>query len=207
MPMSECNEAIYVRELSHRTANVLQAAIAAVHLGRRGGTRFLDEAMERLNGAAELHVILARKDDVAIDLGERVADVCLATRKVEGASEGVDFVFDLEEVLVAGEDARRIGMIVSELVGNSIRHAFPEGRGWIMIALKDDGFTSGIVVEDNGVCEGWSRPDGQGCGIVDALAKGIGGDVRRMRTPGGSSRVEVVLPTRAIAAGPVAGNA
>jgi two-component sensor histidine kinase len=61
---------------------------------------------------------------------------------------------DLEKSVVIGIDsAVPCGLIVNELVSNSLKHAFPEGQGGeIHISLhSDDTDTITLVVGDNGV--------------------------------------------------------
>lgn len=196
-----------MRELSHRTANALQRAIAAVHLSRRGNLDHLDDAMECLSGAAELHSILAEHGLDPVDLAERLKLVAMMTRQACGAAAVVQLVFDADRVIVSTEDARRVSMIVSELVGNSIRHAFPDQVGSILVLVRDDGRHTGVMVEDDGVCEGWSRAGGQGIGIVDDLARALGGATKRTILPSGGSRVQIVIPSIALVARETAGTA
>jgi len=204
---TECCQALYVRELAHRTANVLQRAIAAVHMSRRGNPDHLDDAMDCLSGAAELHSILSEQGVGPVDLGDRVKLVAIMTGQACGATAAIQLVFDADTLVVSSEAARRVAMIVSELVGNSIKHAFPGEVGSILVVIRDDGRHTGVMVEDEGVGEGWSRPGGQGHGIVDGLARSLGGEARRRRLPSGGARVEILMPSLAIVSGQPAGSA
>ena len=210
MPIDSSNlpeadpSSLYVRESAHRTANVLQGAMAALRICRRGSEVDLDAALDRLEGAADLHAILAIGGNQSVDLGKHLDDACVATGRAAGASDDVELMLDAPSMPVRAEDARRVAMIVTELVGNSIRHAFEDGKGCIRVAVRNNARRTCVLVEDDGRCEGWSRPGGQGYDIVDELARSLGGEVRRDRTAGNSSRVEVVLPTIATVNRPVA---
>lgn len=201
MSMSKSCEALYLREVVHRTGNVLQMAIAAVHLVKRGQPRHLEEAMTRLEGAAALHGLLVQRGEGFVELGKQVELTCDAAGRAAGASDEIELVLDADTLICDAEDARRMSMIVAELVGNCVRHAFPDGQGSILIELRDDGRYTGIMVEDDGACGGWVRPGGQGCAIVDELAAVMRGRVRRQKTPGGSSRIEIVMPSLALGSG------
>jgi len=194
-----CVEALYAKELSHRAANALQQAIAAVHLSRRGGAD-LDDVMVRLHATAALHQVLGRSNGGLVNAADQISDVCAATVIAAGASDDVTVAIDLDDVLAETSTMRPVLMIVAELVSNAVNHAFPENAGIIHLEMRHSGMTTLLVVEDDGVCGGWYRPGGQGGGIVDALASSAGGRVTRSLTPGGASRIEVILPSLAAAA-------
>ena len=192
--MMETNDGgILLRELSHRTANTLQVAVAALHLGRRGRGDLIDAALDRIGGAADLHGLLANVP-ASRDPMDALVDICHATRRAAGASARVELDFDLRPVEIAPTSAGPIGMIVTELVSNSIRHAFGDGPGRISVSIGPSPAGVEIAIEDDGSCEGWSRSGGQGRGIVDGLAAALGGVLVRTRTPSGSARVVVKLP-------------
>lgn len=201
-----CIEAVYAKELSHRAANALQQAIAAVHLSRRGGVD-LDEVMERLQATAALHHVLGQTSGGLVNAADQINDVCAASVAAAGAGDDVTVAVDLDAVLADMAVMRPVLMIVAELVANAVRHAFPENTGTVHLEMRHSGMTTFLVVEDDGVCGGWHRPGGQGGGIVDALARSAGGRVVRSLTPGGSSRVELVLPSLAAAAASPVGHA
>ncbi|MBI0532038.1 ATP-binding protein [Sphingomonas sp. TX0522] len=184
---------ILLRELSHRTANTLQVAVAALHLGRRGRSDLIDDALDRIGGAADLHGLLANVP-AARDPLDALVDICHATRRAAGASARVELDFDLRPVEIPPDSAGPIGMIVTELVSNSIRHAFGGGPGRISVSIGPSPAGVEIAVEDDGSCAGWSRSGGQGRGIVDGLAAALGGVLIRTRTPSGSARVVMTLP-------------
>lgn len=155
---NETDADVYAREVSHRAANTLQTAIAALHLGLRGDQRLMRRAYDQLTAASELHLMLASGERVPVNIASRVTEVCMAVGRSLGAEGDIDLVLDAKPLMVCPEDARRISMLVSELVGNSIRHAFPTGRGAILVSLNSRGGQTIITVEDDGICGGWSRP-------------------------------------------------
>ncbi|RYF13487.1 MAG: sensor histidine kinase [Oxalobacteraceae bacterium] len=207
-PANECPciEAVYAKELSHRAANALQHAIAAVHLSRRGGAD-LDDVMDRLHAVAALHHVLARSGGGLVNAADEISDVCAASVLASGAGDDIRVTADLHAVLAATTVVRPILMIVAELVANAVKHAFPDNAGTIHLEMRHRGMATLLVVEDDGVCCGWHRPGGQGGGIVDALVLSAGGRVDRSLTPGGGSRIEIVLPSLAAASSAPMGHA
>ncbi|GGB39678.1 hypothetical protein GCM10011380_31490 [Sphingomonas metalli] len=203
-----CVHAIYAREIAHRSANMIQQAIAAVHLSRRAGPGPLDVAMSQLTGAAELHRALGSPPAALVDIGYVLELACGAAVRAAGAMGNVQLHIAVDPVLADARVTRPLLMIAVELVSNSIRHAFEHGRGSITVGVRDKGDSMVLLVEDDGECHGWDRPGGQGRGIVDDLADALGGRVRRTVTPGGSARVSVEMPTiAAVAIARPAGNA
>lgn len=201
-----CGSGVYERELSHRFANGLQQAIAAVHLVRRHGDGHIDDAMGRLAGIAELNGLLAAPGtDDPVDLVDAVDDVASAVARSVGAT-GVTIMLHGEPLLTTARRARPLLMAVAEIVGNAIRHGLGRGGGSVAIDVFDDGVETDVLIEDDGRCRGWTRPGGQGHGIVDALAASLGGKVTRKVTRMGSANVGLTVPSVA-AALPFAGHA
>jgi chemotaxis protein methyltransferase CheR len=90
-------------------------------------------------------------------------------------------------------DAESLGLIVTELVINSIKHAFSNETkiGQITVAYDVSGTDWKLSVADNGI----GRPDGVlaqpkaglGTGIVKALAQQLGAKVETLSGPQGTS--------------------
>ncbi len=201
-----CRDAVYAREVAHRAANALQQAVAAIHLSRRGAID-LDDAMSRITATIALNRALDSNTSGLIEAGGAIGAVAQAVTVAAGVGEDVNVIIDAKPLLADARTVRPVLMMVAELVGNTVRHAFPEGHGTVHVTLDDTDGTTRLVVEDDGACRGWHRTGGQGCGIVDALARSLGGRVLRSLTPGGSSRVEAVMPSIAAAAAVPAGVA
>src|SRR5665213_3954735 len=75
-----------------------------------------------------------------------------------------------------------LGLIVTELVINALKHAFPGHRpGTIEVNYRSDGKKWSLTVTDNGVGMPSGEHEGKpglGTGIVEALAKQLGGDIQ-----------------------------
>jgi two-component sensor histidine kinase len=108
--------------------------------------------------------------------------------------------------------AESLGLIVTELVMNALKHAFPEDKrdGQIVVAYETLGTDWKLSVSDNGI----GRPDGVfaqsktglGTGIVKALSSELDAKVENLAGPGGTT-VSVThatfskkepIPTRAV---------
>lgn len=83
------------------------------------------------------------------------------------------------------------GLIVTELVINSLKHAFVDGRpgGEIIVAFAKVGTNWKLSVSDDGVGQpiGHKVTAGLGTSIVQALAKQLDAEVESSMAPGGTT--------------------
>ena len=97
------------------------------------------------------------------------------------------------DMVLPGPVAASVGLIVNELVTNSLKYAYPEERGGIVeveIAPRDEG---GLIIRvtDNGAgCA--DDASGLGTRLVRLLAKQRGGSFERSSGVGGCESVAVV---------------
>jgi two-component system, sensor histidine kinase PdtaS len=64
----------------------------------------------------------------------------------------VKTVIDVEDVKLNIETAVPCGLVISELVSNSLKHAFPEGKkGEIRVSLRSSDDTYQLTISDNGI--------------------------------------------------------
>ena len=66
-------------------------------------------------------------------------------------AEGITATVDVEEIYLNIDTALPMGLLVNELVSNSIKHAFPEGNGNINVKLESNGDEYILTVSDNGI--------------------------------------------------------
>jgi signal transduction histidine kinase len=83
-----------------------------------------------------------------------------------------------------------------EAISNALRHAFPEGRdGRIWVKFAQDGERRALLVRDNGIGLPDLAPNPlSGRGLLDALARQLGGYARLGSAPFGGALVSVVYP-------------
>jgi two-component sensor histidine kinase len=112
------------------------------------------------------------------------------------------------QVLVNGGTAKSaravsLGLIVTELVINALKHAFPDDRqdGRVVVSYQIDGSDWKLVVSDNGI----GKPDaaasargGLGTTLVKALAQDLDAEVEVVSGPGGVnvSLTHAAFPSR-----------
>jgi len=120
-----------------------------------------------------------------------------------GASASVTISVEASTLDVGLDFAVPLGLLVTELVTNSLKHAFPDGVGRIVVSLKPD--TEGtvlLVVSDDGVglpaLDGSkAKNTGLGTGIVRSLVAQLEGAMTVGAGPGARTEIRVPMPVQA----------
>jgi two-component sensor histidine kinase len=83
---------------------------------------------------------------------------------------------------VATDKAVSIGMVVTELITNAYKYAYPNDKaGEIRVHLEKDSRKAILSVEDDGIGwtgEGTIKGTGAGKGIINDLARGLGSSIK-----------------------------
>ncbi len=147
-----------LREVHHRVKNNLQVITSLLRLetSRSGddGTRLVLRDMQgRIRSMALLHETLYRSGNFAqVDLGDYLRQ--LATQLFRGQNTDparITLALDLARVSLSIDQAIPSGLIVNELLTNSLKYAFPEERGEVRVALDlAPGSLIRLTVSDTG---------------------------------------------------------
>lgn len=150
-----------LKEVHHRVKNNLQviSSLLRLELGRTtepGVKQVLGEMQNRILSMALLHETLYRSDDLSrVDLSRYLERLVQQVFRSAAPSGGrVTLHVSLEGASVDLEQAVPCGLLVTELVSNSLKHAFPDSRaGEVRVALAylEDGETLRLSVSDSGI--------------------------------------------------------
>jgi two-component sensor histidine kinase len=196
---------VLLRELQHRVANSLQIIASVLMQSARRvqseETRtHLYNAHNRVMSIATLQKKLAISSSEEVELRPYFKDLCssIGASMIDDAG-GVTLSASADDSKATANTSVSLGLIVTELVINALKHAFPDGSrsGAITVDYSAQGEGWTLNVEDDGVGilagQGQGTP-GLGTGIVDALAKQLGATVTTTdRAPG--TKVSVVRAT------------
>lgn len=165
-----------LREIHHRVKNNLQTVASLVRLQPLPEDAKRDLS-RRVAAMAMVHEQIYRSDrldtvDLSMYLRELVGEVVQAF----GANSKVEL--GLEPAKIDADRAMVVGLIVTEVVSNSLKHAFPgEHRGQINFSLTigDDGQIR-LTIEDDGVgFDPQAVKAGLGLKLIDRFAQQLGG--------------------------------
>ncbi|MES2135705.1 MAG: sensor histidine kinase [Pseudomonadota bacterium] len=192
---------VLLQELQHRVANSLQIIASVLMQSARRvqseETRLhLQDAHSRVMSIATLQRQLAVSQLKSVGLRAYFADLCRSiAASVIGDPERLTLESIVDETATNSDVSVSMGLIVTELVINAIKHAFPDqaSGGRIVVSFAADGQGWLLRVSDNGIGmqSGSKRgKPGLGTGIVDALAAQLEASVSVIDAKPGT-RVEV----------------
>lgn len=188
-------------ELNHRVRNNLQLIMSFLQLSRlRAKTdeakTLLQGAMARVKGVGIIQDELHRSSSGAVELAEYLSGLANAVLRSESTTD-LELIVNASPVRVPYDLAANLGMVVNELITNSIKHAGPK-NGAITLTVESIDNAVKIVIADRGM--GFpefakdTSPRMHGSGLVDALVKRVGGAISRSNVDGAHVSVIVKLP-------------
>jgi len=142
-------------ELNHRVKNNLMMVAGVLRAQARGASPDVAEqllkAVARVHSISELHANLYKGNRAeSVEFGAYLKELCAILAKTVLEGDGVTIASRTEPVLLPVAQAATLGMIVNELATNAAKHAFPDGRGEIRVALARAGERLLLSVRDNG---------------------------------------------------------
>ena len=169
-----------IGEVNHRVQNSLQlvSSFLAMQARTSGSAPLqaaLEEARRRLNAVGLVHRRLYRGDQVhMINAARYVEELCADAVSSMGQEWEQCLSLDLAPVTVSTDRAITLGLILTELVINVNKHAYPDGAGPIEIRLSEERGNFQLVVADRG-CGRNSAHSGFGTRMMNALVAQLGG--------------------------------
>lgn len=189
-PLAEPLALHLVEEISHRVINEYAEAIAiltmAASRGRETADQALAHAAERLSAMADAHrSLLVPVAYEAMDLGLHVGNLCASLSRASLGERGIRLSVMTDEIWIDAARCWRVGLIVSELVRNAVRHGLRGRRGSIRVALNARSGRVWCVVCDDG-CAALDPPEGRGRRLIRALTNDLKGSIDWKFTQSGS---------------------
>jgi two-component sensor histidine kinase len=187
--LRETNERLeaMLQEVNHRVANSLQLVSSFVHLQSRalqdeGARAALADTQRRIAAIAQVHKFLYRSDNVGIvdmaDYLSALVEELSGTWSTPTAPRTISLT--AEPTLVPTDKAVSIGIIVTELVTNACKYAYPEGGGEVRVAFRGtDAHELCLTVEDDGrgmtgdTAKGAAQGTGIGTKLIQAMAASL----------------------------------
>jgi two-component sensor histidine kinase len=198
-------EALF-REVDHRVKNNLQLIASLIQLQSRraddpGARQALQTVLERLNAVTTVHRRLFQGDPQAFEVDEFIRDLAPDLAAAAGRDD-LTIVLDLDPVQVPASAAAPLALVINELMGNALKHAYPAGQsGRVRVTLRGEATASVLSVADEGVGLG-EQPAGLGLTIVRLLCQQLHAELNLDETwPGVQAVVRAPL-SRVAAPGP-----
>jgi PAS domain S-box-containing protein len=187
---------VLLREINHRVKNNMQIISSLLRLQSRTIrephlVEMFKESQNRIRSMALIHEKLYQTEDFAsINFAQYIRSLLVHlfhTYKVN--PNIVRMRTDVEDVFLDISKAIPCGLIINELVSNSLKHAFPSNRkGEIAVRLSSNLRKTKILISDSGV--GLPKdidlrePETLGLQLVSDLVKQVDGKIRLERSEG-----------------------
>jgi two-component sensor histidine kinase len=194
---------VLLKEIHHRVKNNMQVissliALQADEVHDAAMHAVLLEVTHRVRSMAMVHEKLYQSADLArvefADYAQSLLNYLWRAHRTEAF--GVGLTLDLEPVTLPVNAAVPCGLILNELIGNALKHAFRDGSGdgEVNVSLKNDGQGRvSLCVRDNGIGLpaglDWRQAQSLGLRLVQMLAVQLGATVECSSNRGTQFRV------------------
>ncbi len=155
---------VLLKEIHHRVKNNMQIISSLLRLQswqvkNKKMQQLYKASQDRIRSMALIHEKLYQSEDLArIDFSDYVRSLTGNLFSVYRVGmEDIDIKLDLNKLYLDVNTAIPLGLIINELVSNSLKHAFPEERvsrkgGKICLSLSSNGKGEvKLIISDNGV--------------------------------------------------------
>ncbi len=180
---------VLFREMHHRVKNNLQiiASLLRLQSAYISDDQLLEvftESQNRLQSMSLIHESLYQYDKLSnINVRNYLGQLIEKLINVYDLNE-IDFDINMEETEFNIEVMVSFGLMMNELISNSLKHAFPHGEGAINIEIKEDETTDSIYVNymDNGVGMPQNgalvEPNTLGLELINSLVDQLNGTIQ-----------------------------
>lgn len=187
-----------MKEIHHRVKNNLMVIQSLLHLQSsyikdKDALNIFKDSQNRAKSMALIHQRLYQSDNLKrIDFGDYIRN--LATdlfHTLNTKFQLINLDIDAENLMLDVNTAIPLGLILNELLTNSLKYAFPDNRkGTILVKFYNDGSKFHLIVMDDGVgipkTLDYAQSDSLGLRLINSLSKQIDAEVEVNRTNGTS---------------------
>ncbi|RQW88132.1 MAG: PAS domain S-box protein, partial [Geobacter sp.] len=180
---------ILLKEVHHRVKNNMQIISSLLDLQADFvpddyARNCLRESQNRIRSMALIHERLYQSENFsAIDVGEYIRDLSQFLFNSYGVEpERISLNIQAGNICLEINRAVSCGLIINELISNSLKHGFPDGRsGEISVRVSNENGWITFVVDDTGIGVpvglDFSKTETLGLQLVRLLVKQLGGRI------------------------------
>ncbi|NEX45649.1 sensor histidine kinase [Pseudotabrizicola algicola] len=155
--LAQANKTMF-HELQHRVSNNLQVVASLLKMQRRNVTdeaarAALEVATARLQVVASIQRQLHNPKRQSTDMGQLMRDVLPEVVSNSALSDRMVLDFDVEPLIVTGDQATPLALIIVELVSNAVEHAahaHSDAVTHLHLTMRSRGPQAEIIVQDDG---------------------------------------------------------
>jgi len=195
---------LLLKEIHHRVKNNLLVVASlldwqANYIEDEKIIKMFENSQDRIHSMALIHEHLYKCDDLKrLNIAEYIKDlVDKIFYSYDVGGKGIEFSINVEDIILNIETARPCGLMINELIGNALEHAFPkknQNQGVISLDFKkatEDKMM--LSVTDNGI--GLSKDfdleksESLGLQLVHTLIEQLDGELELDTTKGTTFKV------------------
>jgi len=192
-------------ELNHRVKNNLQfvSSLFTIQIyssGNKEIKKSLEIARNRIDTISLLYQHLYKKDSpLSPDLRKYISELSQFALQMSGLEEVVDLEMDVDEMYLSGEVTSHIGLIINELLTNTLKYGFDnntknqkifigikKGLDKLIIEIRDTG--KGFPVLNHSI-------DSFGMKLITTIAHQYNGNIKLNNNEGAQVKIELYLHT------------
>ena len=181
---------VLLREIHHRVKNNMQIISSLLNLQIQfedldETVGVLKESQGRVKSMAIIHEKLYQSSSLTnINFKEYIEKLILDIFYSYGIiTSSIESVLDIKDINLNIDTAIPLGLIINELVTNSVKYAFPELSGKIFVELKSNNDLLELTIADNGIGipEGVDLENSKTLGLqlVNSLVTQLEGELKR----------------------------
>jgi len=212
---ADLHKDLLAAEMAHRIKNSLSVLASFLTLEISRGPAACRESYRsmqtRLSAVASLYDMIARSNAHGpVDMRAYLCGIGAGLRaSLIGQDGTIQIAVDAQPLAIEAGQAVSIGLLVNELATNAIKHAFPQGRGRIVLGFHRRAEEVTLTVQDDGIgidaAAGGESNAALGMRFVEAFVQQLGGALTRASGRSGTT-VSVRLPISILATEEEAGE-
>ena len=196
---------VLLREIHHRVKNNLQVISSLLNLQSgyildKKSLEVFRESQNRVRSMALVHEKLYRSKSLnKIEFSDYIISLARDLfNSYSVDSNRISFISNFEGTFLEVDTGILCGLIVNELISNSLKHAFPDGKKgeiYISMHLNSDNKYD-LIIKDNGIGFpqdiDFRNTDSLGLQLVTSLTAQLGGEIKLERN--GYTKFEIIFP-------------
>lgn len=156
LQQKEAEKEILLKEIHHRVKNNLQIVSSLLNLqshyleNDEQQSAFMDCQL-RIVSMAAIHEQLYSKGDLSkIFMIQYIPDLVNNLKRSYDFTQEIEIFASVEDIHLDIDTSVPVGLIITEILTNSLKHAFPNFKGTIRISLVQEAKKYRLTISDNG---------------------------------------------------------
>jgi len=197
---------LLIREIHHRVKNNLQIISSLLNLQipyikDENSIEFFKESQNRIKSISMIHEKLYQTNNLQeIDFDSYISNILVNLFQTYGVDQDkISYEIKCDDIGLNIETSVPCGLIITELITNSIKHAFPskpldDSKNKISVEMYPDGEKIKLIIKDNGIGFpqdlDFKNTESLGLELVNLLINQLDGTINLKREEGTEFSIE-----------------